>query len=87
MLFALKDAKQGIKSIILPLITVKKAKACHRRDIFGYFMVKLCLKSTKIFANEENLGGGQMIVWPPQFDIGGGAWPHGPPLGTPMPGG
>ena len=31
-------------------------------------------------------GGGQMIVWPPEFPVWGGPWPLGPPLATPLQG-
>ena len=27
------------------------------------------------------MGGGQMIVWPPDFPVWGGPWPLGPPPG------
>jgi len=54
--------------------------------IIVYMVIKYTIKSNVLYIMKKKIlytsnGGGQMIVWPPDFPVWGGPWPLGPPPG------
>ena len=75
------DLFQNIVHVLL-----RKKNGFFFVKIIVYMVIKYTIKSNVLYIMKKKIlytsnGGGQMIVWPPDFPVWGGPWPLGPPPG------